>query len=591
MRFKILAVVIILCLVTLGCVKENKIFTIANHTETKKFKVILATVTPKPITTKEIVKQQKFRNVSNSKFSKTIITNFQNNNSQYKLKTPLNTEYEWIDLNESLKNITINGTTCETGLLGEMYVPKEIKPDEKYPIYILLSRNPKVSNFAIAGVTLCISPSFVIDLLNKRIDLYIHLGAGRVFAGKYSWDIITKHWFIRNIYSESGFNLTCKIDDKLYAINLSELKPNKWQVYRICLTVKTPEENPKIALEQSLKNELSLSKSYTGLWIPIQDDKVGLWVERLGNNKYLAKLYMNEFDLRICAPGLGVVFGIPSELWLHVGLGINGWDCYLWHKQLAIFTLAEKPPESSWKIIDTFKIRFDKLRPYVSETETIENGKFEGVVISDEKLVQWIYPTLYCVKVKGTLTIDDEYQRPVNTTLYYTEKKEFKKGDKITGFVKLITIKTTEKPINYLSAIGEGYRINKLQTTPTPKMTPILNVSAPKFAYVGEVVNVTVYSYYYMVDHQPLICTFSLNPIPNATVEIKKDGVIVKTGKTDENGTFRTIFDEAGEYTIVASKKGCIPATTKLVVYKSTPTPEVSPIEQIAVPQTSITKQ
>ena len=59
----------------------------------------------------------------------------------------------------------------------------------------------------------------------------------------------------------------------------------------------------------------------------------------------------------------------------------------------------------------------------------------------------------------------------------------------------------------------------------------------------------------------------------------------MKTGKTDENGIFRTVFSEAGEYTITASKDGYISATTEIkvleyVVYVVTVTLESS-IEEV----------
>ena len=53
-----------------------------------------------------------------------------------------------------------------------------------------------------------------------------------------------------------------------------------------------------------------------------------------------------------------------------------------------------------------------------------------------------------------------------------------------------------------------------------------------------------------MTDGQPLICTLTYNPTSDATITIEKDGVIVKTGKTDESGIFRTVFSETREYTI-----------------------------------------
>ena len=81
-----------------------------------------------------------------------------------------------------------------------------------------------------------------------------------------------------------------------------------------------------------------------------------------------------------------------------------------------------------------------------------------------------------------------------------------------------------------------------------------------------------------MTDGQPLICTLTYNPTSDATITIEKDGVIVKTGKTDESGIFRTVFSETREYTITASKDGYISATTEIKVleYAVTVTPESS---------------
>jgi len=127
---------------------------------------------------------------------------------------------------------------------------------------------------------------------------------------------------------------------------------------------------------------------------------------------------------------------------------------------------------------------------------------------------------------------------------------------------------------------GKSGCLPKTTPTPTqtPKMIPILDISAPEFAYVGEEVEISVHSNCYMTDGQPLICTLTYNPISDATITIKKDGVIVKTGKTDENGIFRTVFSETGEYTITASKDGYISATTEIKVleYVVTVTPESS---------------
>lgn len=94
------------------------------------------------------------------------------------------------------------------------------------------------------------------------------------------------------------------------------------------------------------------------------------------------------------------------------------------------------------------------------------------------------------------------------------------------GFVKLVTIRTMKEPINYLTATGNGYWISK-----QPTMIPILDVSAPELAYVGEEVEISVYSNCYMTDGRPLVCTYTYNPISDAMITIEKDGVTVKLEK------------------------------------------------------------
>ena len=71
-----------------------------------------------------------------------------------------------------------------------------------------------------------------------------------------------------------------------------------------------------------------------------------------------------------------------------------------------------------------------------------------------------------------------------------------------------------------------------------------------------------------MTEYQPSVCTYTYNPIPDAIITIEKDGVIVKTEKTDENGIFKTVFSEAGEYAITASKDGFISVSTKIKILK-----------------------
>jgi len=45
---------------------------------------------------------------------------------------------------------------------------------------------------------------------------------------------------------------------------------------------------------------------------------------------------------------------------------------------------------------------------------------------------------------------------------------------------------------------------------------------------------------------------------------------LLKTGKTDENGSFKIIFNKAGEYTIIASKEGYVSAIRIIIVCEYT---------------------
>jgi len=410
------------------------------------------------------------------------------------LKIPANVEYEWIDLNKTFEIVNVNGLSYKTGIFGKMYVPRKIKPNRSYPVYLLLSRNSNVSELALFGVTLCISPSFVFDIPNKRVDLYLHLGVGGVLFGHYFWDRFMKHWFIKNLYSGSGFNISCSIDKNLSNLNINGLNSSKWNIYKIVITVKTPRKRSYIALKQALESELhTYNMEQVELWEPIQDSNMGISVENLGNNVYIVKLLLNELDVRICAPGIGIVFSpYPSELYIHLGIGTNGWDTYMRHIRLCGYSLAENVPESHWKVIKVFKVKLDKSRPFVTEIETIENGYFEGFVTSNEKSVQWIRPPIYCVKVNGTF-IDGNLCKSVdNITLYYPTRMGFRKGSRIIGFVKLVTLQTSSRPSTYLSAIGKNYWVNETppwivavnttvtNTTVQPVQTPIPTVTIEK---------------------------------------------------------------------------------------------------------------
>ncbi len=70
----------------------------------------------------------------------------------------------------------------------------------------------------------------------------------------------------------------------------------------------------------------------------------------------------------------------------------------------------------------------------------------------------------------------------------------------------------------------------------------VLKVENPRVVGVGEEFEIKV--------------TFKGEPVKDATVAISKHGIVVKTGKTDANGIYKTSLSEEGAYLITATKEG-----------------------------------
>ncbi len=100
---------------TFSSVKPDHTTTIASVTTTisKSHDVAKTTTTITPTTTTSVPREY---------------------SANRELDIPPNTEYEWIDLSNGLKTVTIEGRTYRTGLLVKAYVPKVIEPGKVYPI-------------------------------------------------------------------------------------------------------------------------------------------------------------------------------------------------------------------------------------------------------------------------------------------------------------------------------------------------------------------------------------------------------------------------------------------------------------------------
>ena len=406
--------------------------------------------------------------------------------TQAKLDIPGDSEYVWVDLNESIRTITIEGTTYETGLFGKAYVPKEIEPGKVYPIYILLSRNPEVSTLATIGWSFCIGPAFDIDIVNRELDLYLHFSTGPHAFDNF-FEVWKKHW---HLWSSGSAKVSYKIDEELYSLSLSELKPGEWNVYKIEVKAEIPDDEET----EQLKIERSLGTLGEGFWWQWKDN-LGIWIERGYDNIFLVGVYQREFNqIRICpAPSIVVgMFPAELELWLHFGIGFGGdeedWDEEINHTKILEIpiTMAERPSECNWDRIDWFEVKVSK-DGYVKYIENHRSGFLHATATSDEREEEFTVfgEGVYSVTISGTF--ESNYgSETLSTTLYYLGKKNIKRGDTIEGYVKLVT---SEKE-KYVSALEDCYWIVTNKTVVVLPVAP--TETTPSEENIESVTNITI---------------------------------------------------------------------------------------------------
>jgi PGF-pre-PGF domain-containing protein len=150
------------------------------------------------------------------------------------------------------------------------------------------------------------------------------------------------------------------------------------------------------------------------------------------------------------------------------------------------------------------------------EADIYINNNYEGSTLGDVPLSVPLKPGVYVItaKKKGYLpgvdfeiTIsEDDVREKVEKLIEDAKRKVEEKKGEIEGVLKLLSIEN------------------------------------PKVVKVGEEFEI-------YVTHQGL-------PVSDATVTLSKHGIVVKSGKTDYNGIFRTSLNEKGLYIITVSKEG-----------------------------------
>ena len=91
---------------------------------------------------------------------------------------------------------------------------------------MLISRDPNaISTLALAGWSFCIAPA--IDVVNKRLSLYLHFGTYAIYNTKYGCGTGIYGVVIRRYLMKLEMNQQI----------LTWLKPGEWKVYKIEVTV------------------------------------------------------------------------------------------------------------------------------------------------------------------------------------------------------------------------------------------------------------------------------------------------------------------------------------------------------------------
>ncbi|HID37038.1 MAG TPA: hypothetical protein EYP39_06675 [Ghiorsea sp.] len=165
-----------------------------------------------------------------------------------------------------------------------MYVPKKIEPGKTYPIYILLSREGEVLRDALKGVRFCIAPGFRIDTTNKELKLYLHLSSS----------LFVKTWMKHYWLSSSNVSkILYKMDKSLTDLDLENIKPGAWKVFRMEVLVEPPEKVTLLTEPLRTSVEVDVDAPKDGIWLPWKDN-ISVWVERKYDDVFLVGVYERD---------------------------------------------------------------------------------------------------------------------------------------------------------------------------------------------------------------------------------------------------------------------------------------------------------
>lgn len=162
------------------------------------------------------------------------------------------------------------------------------------------------------------------------------------------------------------------------------------------------------------------------------------------------------------------------------------------------------------------------------------------------------------LKSKGYTNENGELEIGLEQGVYLitAEKKGYLPAANITVTVTREDIEDKVKEL-----IEEAKRKVEKRKEGVEELLKVLKIENPKVVGIKEEFEIKV--------------TFKGEPVSDAMITITKHGIVIRTGKTDVNGVFRTSLDEKGVYVITTTKEGYRSGKSVVAVV---PTFEVKPL-------------